>query len=69
MALSKMKVFSPDLILSITQGGTSTSGGWGGGGGLGLTSSLEAEFGTKSSQVHQLRGKTWEVLLPKVGKE
>ena len=44
----------------------------GGGGGLDLTSSLEAKFGARSSQVHQIRGKTWEVLLPqdaKVGKE
>ena len=41
------------------------------GGVLDLTSSLEAKFGARSSQVHQLRGKTWEVLLPqdaKVGK-
>ena len=46
--------------------------GSGGGGGLDLTSSLEAKFGARSSQVHQLRGKTWKVLLPqdaKVGKE
>ena len=37
-----------------------------------LTSSLEAKFGARSSQVHQIRGKTWEVLLlqgAKVGKE
>ena len=33
-------------------------------GGLDLKSSLEAEFGARSSQVHQIRGKTWEVLLP-----
>ena len=44
----------------------------GGGGGLDLTSSLEAKFGARSGQGHQLRGKTWEVLLPedaKVGKK
>ena len=44
----------------------------GGGGGLDLTSSLEAKFGARSDQVHQIRGKTWEVLLPqdaKVGKK
>ena len=29
-----------------------------------LTSSLEAKFGARSGQVHQIRGKTWEVLLP-----
>ena len=54
-------------------GGTSILGGWGGGGGgLDLTSSLEAKFGARSGQVHQIRGKTWEALLPqdaKVGKK
>ena len=41
-------------------------------GGLDLTSSLETRFGARFSQVHQIRGKIWEVLLPqdaKVGKE
>ena len=41
------------------------------GGGLDLTSSLEAKFGARSSQIHQIREKTWEVLSPqdaKVGK-
>ena len=36
-----------------------------------LTSSLEAIFGARSSQLHQIRGKTWKFLLPqdaKVGK-
>ena len=37
-------------------------------GGLDLTSSLEAKFGARSSQVHQIRGKTWEVLLPQDAK-
>ena len=32
--------------------------------GLDLTSSLEANFGARSSQVYQIRGKTWEVLSP-----
>ena len=44
----------------------------GGGGGLDLTSRLEAKCGARSSEVHQIRGKTWEVLLPqdaKIGKE
>ena len=44
----------------------------GGGGGLDLTLSLEAKFGERSGQVHQIRGTTWEVLLPqdaKVGKK
>ena len=44
----------------------------GGGGGLDLTSSLEAKFGARSGQVHQLRGKIWKVLSPqdaKVGKK
>ena len=42
-----------------------------GAGGLDLTPSLEAKFGARPGQVHQIRGKTWEVLLPqdtKVGK-
>ena len=41
-------------------------------GGLDLTSSLEAKFGARSGQVHQIRGKTWEILLPQdtnVGKK
>ena len=40
-------------------------------GGLDLTSSLEAKFGARPGQVHQIRGKIWEVLSPqdaKVGK-
>ena len=44
----------------------------GGGGGLDLTSSLEAKFGARFSQFHQIRGKIWEVVLrqdAKVGKE
>ena len=36
----------------------------GGGGGLDLTSSLQANFGARSGQVHQIRGKTCEVLSP-----
>ena len=32
--------------------------------GLDLTSSLEANFGGRSSQIHQIREKTWEVLSP-----
>ena len=56
-----------------TQGGTYILGGrgGGGGGGLDLISSLDAKFGARSGQVHQIRGKTWEILLPqktKVGK-
>ena len=49
-------------------GGTSILGGRG----LDLTSSSEAKFGARFSQVHQIRGKIWEVLLPqdaKFGKE
>ena len=41
-------------------------------GGLDLTSSLEANFGARSGQVHQIRGKTSEVLPPQdaeVGKK
>ena len=55
--------------------GTSISGGrggGGGGGGLDLASSLEAKFGARFSQVHQIRGKIWGVLLlqdAKIGKE
>ena len=37
-------------------------------GGLDLTSSLEAKFGAMSSQVHQIRGKSLEVLLPQNAK-
>ena len=37
-----------------------------------LTSSLEAKFGARSGQVHQVRGKLWEVLsdhkMQKLGK-
>ena len=39
---------------------------------LDLKSSLKAKFGARSSQVHQIRGKSCEILLPqdaKVGKE
>ena len=46
--------------------------GGGGGGGLDLASSLEAKFGARFWQVHQIRGKIWEVLLlqdAKIGKE
>ena len=46
--------------------------GGGGGGGLDLASSLEAKFGARFSQVHQIRGKIWGVLLlqhEKIGKE
>ena len=53
-------------------GGTSISVGRGGGGGLDLASSLEAKFGARFSQVHQIRGKIWGVLLlqdAKIGKE
>ena len=41
-------------------------------GGLDLASSLEAKFGARFSQVHQIRGKIWGVLLlqdAKIGKE
>ena len=44
----------------------------GGGGGLDLASSLEAKFGARFSQVHQIRGKIWGVLSlqdAKIGKE
>ena len=47
-------------ICTSTQGGTSILGGRGG---LDLTSSSEAKFGARSSQVHQIREKTWELLL------
>ena len=33
---------------------------------LDLKSSLKAKFGARSSEVHQIRGKTWEVLLPQL---
>ena len=46
---------------------------WGGGGGcLDLASSLEAKFGARFSQVHQIRWKIWGVLLlqdAKIGKK
>ena len=44
----------------------------GGGGGLDLVSRSEAKFGARFSQLHQIRGKIWEVLLiqhAKIGKE
>ena len=50
-------------------GGTSILGGGGGGrGNLDLTSSLEAKFGARSGQVHQIRGRTWEALSLQVAK-
>ena len=56
-------------ILAKYPGGTSILGGrGGGGGGLDLTSSLEAKSGARFSQVHQIRGKIWEVLLPQDAK-
>ena len=41
-------------------------------GGLDVTSSLEAKFGTRFSQIYQIKGETWEVLSPQdanVGKK
>ena len=38
------------------------------GGSLDLTTSLEAKFGARSGQVHQIKGKVWEVLLPQDAK-
>ena len=55
----------------VPQGGVFSYQEVGGGGGLDLASSLEAKFGARYIQIHQIRGKTWEVLLPqdaKVGK-
>ena len=52
--------------------GTSISGSRRGGEGLDLASSLEAKFGARCSQVHQIRRKIWGVLLlqdAKIGKE
>ena len=52
--------------------GTSISGGRGGGGGLDLASSLEAKYGARFSEVHQIRGKIWGILFlqdAKIGKE
>ena len=46
-------------------GGTSMLGAWGC---LDFTSSLEEKFGARSSQVHQIRGKTREVPLPQDAK-
>ena len=57
--------------LEYSQGGYLHIRRSGGEGGLDLTSSLEAKFGARYGQVHQIRGKTWEILLPqdtKVGK-
>ena len=39
-----------------------------GGGSLDLTTSLEAKFGARSGQVHQIKGNVWEVLLPQDAK-
>ena len=44
----------------VAQEGTSISGDWGGG--LDITSSLGAKFGARSSEIHQIGGKTWEVV-------
>ena len=37
-------------------------------GGLDLTSSLEAKFGARSGQFHQIREKIWEALSPEDAK-
>ena len=37
-------------------------------GGLDLTSNLEAKFGARPGQVHQISGKTWEVMSPQDAK-
>ena len=37
-------------------------------GGMDLTSSLKAKFGARSNQVHQIRGKIWELLSPQEAK-
>ena len=58
----KSKVASPGGYFHIRRSG----------GGLDLVSSLEAKFGARFSQVHQIRGKIWGVLLlqdAKIGKE
>ena len=66
----KLKLIGPSKVICMrSQGGylhIRRSGG------LDLTSSLEAKFGAGSGQVHKIRGKTWEILLPqdtKVGKK
>ena len=67
--------FSRKFTDNFPQGGTSILGGRGGGGGGGFDLTVKfggRKFGARSGQVHQIRGKTWEVLLPqdaKVGKK
>ena len=70
---SSPRSFGPSLKLTLEgkePRGTFISGGRGGT--LDLASSLEAKFGARFSQVHQIIGKMWRVLLlqdAKIGKE
>ena len=68
--MSSILAYFKNLIADSKEGGgTSILGGRRG---LDLTSSLEAKFGARFSQDHQISGKIWEVLLPqdaKFGKE
>ena len=61
MVQEKIRGSSTPHATVLTPGGTSILGGRGD---LDLTSSLEAKFGARSGQVHLVRGKIWEVLLP-----
>ena len=68
MVQENIRGSSTSHAIVLTPGGTSILGGRGD---LDLTSRLEAKFGARSGQVHPVRGKIWEVLLPqdvKIGK-
>ena len=56
MLLQDFPILTPRGVLPYQEVG-------GGEGGLHLASSLEAKFGARFSQVHQIRGKIWGVLL------
>ena len=67
LAVVNCQWFQLDIKLRLylcTQKGTSMSGGWEG---LNLPSGSEAKFGARFSpgfsQVHQIKGKIWELLL------
>ena len=63
--VSSSQIFPHNLLL-LSQGGLLPNKEVGGI--LDLTSSLEAKFGARSSQAHQIRGKIWEVLSPQDAK-
>ena len=65
---SKLKLISTHSPLACLGHADTYTSILGGRGALDLTSSLEAKFGARSGQVHQIKGNVWEVLLPQDAK-